>query len=85
MDSLSRYGYLRHNDESSECTTARQHSVPEVACYRIERTLMGCADPLRTISVLELTKNEVDGGSLSRTSTALPSRASRKRDGRRRP
>ena len=39
----------------------------EVACYRTERTLMGCADPLRRgsvhpISVLELTKNEVVGG-----------------------
>ena len=26
---------------------ARQHKVAEVACYRVERTLMGCADPLR--------------------------------------
>jgi len=39
--------YLRHDDESSECATARQHKVAEVACYRIERTLMGCADPLQ--------------------------------------
>ena len=37
--------YLRHDDESSECATARQHKVAEVACYRLERTLMGCADP----------------------------------------
>ena len=37
--------YLRHYDESSECATARQHKVAEVACYRLERTLMGCADP----------------------------------------
>ncbi len=29
-------------DESSECATARQHKV---AGYRLERTLMGCADP----------------------------------------
>ena len=32
-------------DESSECATARQHKVAEVACYPLERTLMGCADP----------------------------------------
>ena len=45
---------------------ARQHN--EVACYRTERTLMRCADPLRRgsvhpISVLELTNNEVVGSS----------------------
>ncbi len=34
--------YLRHYDESSERETARQHKV---AGYRLERTLMGCADP----------------------------------------
>ena len=34
-----------HYDESSECETARQHKVAGVACYRLERTLMGCADP----------------------------------------
>ena len=39
--------YLRHYDESSECETARQHKVAEVACYRLERTLMGCTDPFR--------------------------------------
>ena len=47
---------------------ARQHN--EVACYRTERILMGCADPLRRgsvhrISVLELTKTEVVGGESS--------------------
>ena len=35
--------YLRHYDESSECATARQHKVADVACCRLERTLMGCA------------------------------------------
>ena len=39
--------YLRHYDASSECATARQHKVAAVACYRLERTLMGCADPPR--------------------------------------
>ena len=33
-----------HYDESSECAHV---SISEVACYRTERTLMGCADPLR--------------------------------------
>ena len=38
-----------------------------MAGYRLERTLMGCADPLERgsahpISVLELAKNKVDGG-----------------------
>ena len=47
--------YLRHYDESSECETVRQHKVAEVAWS------------VHPISVLELTKNEVDGGSLSRT------------------
>jgi len=67
--------YLHHYDESSEYATARQHKV---AGYRLERILMGCADPpskgvgvlggsAHPISVLELEKNEVDGGSLSRT------------------
>lgn len=32
-------------------------SINEIACYRTERPLVGCADP---ISVLELKKNEVD-------------------------
>ena len=36
---------LRHYDKSSEYAAARQHKVAEVACYRIEGTLMGCADP----------------------------------------
>ena len=36
--------YLHHYDESSECATARQHKVAKVACYRIERTLMGSTD-----------------------------------------
>ena len=52
--------YLRHYDESSEVQpTARQHKVAEVACYRLERTLRGCADPpsnggsVHPISVLE--------------------------------
>ena len=31
--------------QASECATARQHKVAEVACYRLERSLMGCADP----------------------------------------
>ena len=31
-----------HYDESSECAHV---SINEVACYRTERTLMGCADP----------------------------------------
>ena len=34
-----------HGDESSGCETARQHKVAEGACHRLERTLMGCADP----------------------------------------
>ena len=37
--------YLCHHDESSEGATARQHTVAEVACQRLKRTLMGCADP----------------------------------------
>ena len=52
--------YLHHYDESSECETARQHKVAEVACYRLERTIEGGSAHPR--SVLELTKNEVDGG-----------------------
>ena len=45
---------------------ARQPKVAEVACYHLERTLVGCADPplLRRsalpISVLELTKKRSD-------------------------
>ena len=40
--------------------------MAEVARYRLERMLMGCADPPSKgvgdpISVLELTRNEVDG------------------------
>ena len=49
--------------ESSECAHV---SINKVACYRTERTLVGCADcPERAhpISVLELTNNEVVGGS----------------------
>ena len=38
--------------------------MAEVACYRLERTLMGCADleggSVHPISVLELANNEVD-------------------------
>lgn len=61
-------GGLRHYDESSECVTARQHEVAEVACYRTEMTWMGCGAPLEgkpahPVSVLDLTKNKVDGGS----------------------
>ena len=54
--------YLRHYDGSSEYAAARQQKVAEVACCRIERTLMGCADPPKEggsahpISVLELTR-----------------------------
>ena len=33
--------------ESSECETARQHTVAEVACYRLKRILMGCTGLLR--------------------------------------
>ena len=51
--------YLHHCDESSECATARQHKVAEVACYRLERTPMWCTDP---ISVLELTKKRSGWG-----------------------
>ena len=48
------------------------HNVAAIACYRLEKTLVGCSDPflrglLHPISVLELTKNEVDG----RTSTTM--------------
>ena len=62
-----------HYDESSEC--AHVVGINEVACYRTERTLMGCADPLlrgsvhleggsaHPISVLELTKDKVVGWS----------------------
>ena len=42
---LNEGQYLKKYDESSECAPARQHKVAEVACYRLERTLMGCADP----------------------------------------
>ena len=56
-----------HYDESSECAHV---SINEEACYRTERTLMGCTDPpiieggsVHPISVLEFTKNEVVGGS----------------------
>ena len=34
--------YLRHYDASSECANV---SIHEVACYRTERALMGCAEP----------------------------------------
>ena len=58
--------YLHQYDESSERGTARQRKVAEAACYRLERTLMGCVDPLlrgsvHPTSVLELTNNEVGG------------------------
>lgn len=33
---------LRRYDESSDCTTARQHEVIEVACCRLARTLVRC-------------------------------------------
>lgn len=39
---LPRRSYLRRDDASSECATARKHNVAEVACCRLERTLMGC-------------------------------------------
>lgn len=49
---------------------ARQHNVAVVACYRLERTLMGCADPSskgdrrNPISVLAgFTQTKVFGGS----------------------
>ena len=66
--------YLRHENESSGCATARQHKVVEAACYRIERTPMGCADPSSKgvgapHQCSRVNKNEVDGGSLSRTFT----------------
>ena len=52
---------------SSECAHVSILSIAEVACYRLERTLMGCRGShygIRgSISVLELTKNEVVGGS----------------------
>ena len=35
--------YLSHYDESLEWKTTRQHKVVEVACYRLERTLLGCS------------------------------------------
>ena len=59
-------GGLHRYAESTECATACQHDVAEVACCRTERTLMGCAGPPSLLrgsahpsSVLELTKNEV--------------------------
>ena len=64
-------------DESSECVIALQHKVAEVACYRTETTLMGCAEPLlkwsvHPISVLKLTKNEVDESSILSDVRAVP-------------
>lgn len=53
----------------------RQHTLAEVACYRTERTLVGCTDPLRsgrsvhTTSALELTKNEADWASFATSNT----------------
>ena len=31
-----------HYDASSECAHVSTHSIAEVACYRLERALMGC-------------------------------------------
>ena len=50
-----------HDYEPSECACI---SINEVACYRIGRTLTGCADPrikrwVHPISALELIKPEV--------------------------
>ena len=51
-----------HHYESLECATAaRQHKVAEVACYRLERRLMGCTP----ISVLKFTKKRSGWGELS--------------------
>lgn len=56
----------------SHRNVACQHNVAEVACYRRERTLMGCANPrvgggcwggCTTISGPRVNENEVDGGS----------------------
>lgn len=59
-----------HYDESSECATARQHNVAEVACYRPPRghTDGGTSNPLKvkrvgappSASSRVLTKPEVD-------------------------
>ena len=60
-------------DASSECATARQHNVAEVASLlpTPERTLTGCADlpfedfkegPCNPISVLEYTKKKKKRG-----------------------
>ena len=60
----------RRYDESSECESARQHKM---AGYRLERTLMGCADPPSTEgrctpSVISSSpKTKWKWGSLSRT------------------
>ena len=57
-----------HDYESSECASARQHKVADVACYRPPRGhWWGAPAPLlrgsvHLISVLELTNNEVVGG-----------------------
>ena len=64
------------DDESSECATARQHKVAEVACYRTPRRhWRGAPTPLlrgsvHPISVLELANNEVVGGELTELSLA---------------
>ena len=42
---LHRLDHIRlacHRYESSECAHVSIHSIAEVACYRLERTLMGC-------------------------------------------
>ena len=54
-----RFG-LRRWDASSECAHV---SIIEVACYRLEMTLVGCTDPLG--APLELSKSEVEVSSIS--------------------
>ena len=56
-------------DAPSECANVSIKAA-EVASYRLERTLMGAAD------LMELTKNEVDGGSRV---TGLPPVLARRR------
>ena len=72
-------------DEASECATARQHNVVEVACYRPREDTDGVRRPLfkgggfgalHPICILELTKTEVDrgGGWLGVTELSLAGR-----------
>ena len=48
---------------------ARQHAVAEVACYRLETTLVGCVDSPKALrvgprSAIESTKDEADESSI---------------------